>query len=735
MRIKIETKIGGVLLIFFIELIIFTYSVYVIDKRHNQDHLKLHKSAEKMQLLKNLQIGLAQVVMPANDFLIPGGSPDEPENFKILSGNVEGLIKKINDIKFGNVEEGRLMKHIEKEYIELKNTALQIFSISDAIGNIEAGKLMEKMDAVADDVIRDAENFSRFIHSENLQIEAKSDMTKTLFSLVMLIGIMMNIIFILGLWFFFKRTISSPIIHLRDTALEIAHGDMKKRVDIKLKDEIGELGTVFNYMVDALRASEEDIRQDSQIQGILNKLLKISLENIPLEEVLKKAISYLTPWSKVMPKGGIFLVEDKPGVLVLKAQQGLSAEIQTMCASVPFGRCLCGKAVLSGEIIFSGHIDERHENQYKGIMPHGHYCVPIISMDKEILGMINLYLDEGHQANDKEKEFLHAVANILAGIIERKKIEEHQKLTLKDLEDSRRAIKNTAEDLMESNEILEYQKKSLEDVNKELDDFTYIVSHDLKEPLRSIDAYSKFIIDDYKDKLSEEGRHYLERVRANTERMKKLIEDLLEISRLKKRGSTIEEVETAELITEVKMRLEYAIKQKGVEIIIKGKLPKIFCDRIRLTEVFLNLISNAIKFNDKQKPVIEIGYDDQGDLHKFYIKDNGIGIKEEYFEKIFEIFQRLGKREDVEGTGAGLTIVKKIIQIHKGDIWVESKPGEGSVFYFTIPKDRSVILGKKLIGEILLERKLVTEDDIKKALEEQQRMGRINKGGQDGRGT
>ncbi|HAZ10822.1 MAG TPA: two-component sensor histidine kinase [Candidatus Omnitrophica bacterium] len=306
---------------------------------------------------------------------------------------------------------------------------------------------------------------------------------------------------------------------------------------------------------------------------------------------------------------------------------------------------------------------------------------------------------------------------------------------MQDLEGSRRAMKNIAEDLTESKEILEYQKKILEDVNKELDDFTYIVSHDLKEPLRSIDAYSKFIIDDYKDKLSEEGRHYLERVRANTERMKKLIEDLLEISRLKKRGSTIEEVETEELITEVKMRLEYAIKQKGVEIIIKDKLPKIFCDRVRLTEVFLNLISNAIKFNDKQKPVIEIGYDDQGDLHKFYIKDNGIGIKEEYFEKIFEIFQRLGKREDVEGTGAGLTIVKKIIQIHKGNIWVESKPGEGSVFYFTIPKDRSMILGKKLIGEILLERKLVTEDDIKKALEEQQRMGRINKGEQDGRGT
>ncbi|MDD5155906.1 MAG: PAS domain S-box protein, partial [Candidatus Omnitrophica bacterium] len=169
-----------------------------------------------------------------------------------------------------------------------------------------------------------------------------------------------------------------------------------------------------------------------------------------------------------------------------------------------------------------------------------------------------------------------------------------------ELEDSRRAIKNVAEDLAESKEILEYQNKSLEDINKELDDFTYIVSHDLKEPLRSIDAYSKFITEDYRDKLGEEARHYLERIRTNTERMQKLIEDLLEISRLKRKGSTIEEVGAEELIGEVKMRLEYAIKQKGAQIIIKDSLPDIFCDRVRFTEVFLNLISNALKFNDKE---------------------------------------------------------------------------------------------------------------------------------------
>lgn len=353
-------------------------------------------------------------------------------------------------------------------------------------------------------------------------------------------------------------------------------------------------------------------------------------------------------------------------------------------------------------------------------------------------------IQERTQALTKANESLKNEIAVRIKIEEEKEIlikefelnQEALKLQKQDLEDSRRAIKNVAADLMQSKEILEYQNKSLEEINKELDDFTYIVSHDLKEPLRSIDAYSKFMADDYQDKLTEEGKHYLERIRSNSERMKKLIEDLLEISRLKMKGSIIDEVESGELVNEARARLEYSIKQKNVEVIIKENLPRIFCDRVRLTEVFLNLISNAIKFNDKQKPVIEVGYSDKENFYEFYVKDNGIGIAKEYFDKIFEIFQRLGRREDTEGTGAGLTIVKKIVQVHKGRVWVESTPKEGTVFYFTIPKEKSVILGKKMLGEILLEQKLVTEEDIKRALEAQQKMERESqrdeKGGGEG---
>jgi PAS domain S-box-containing protein len=528
---------------------------------------------------------------------------------------------------------------------------------------------------------------------------------------VALLTVFFSIILAVALSIYFSKRITRPILKLRDTAIKIGKGHLDMRIEVNTKNEIGDLARAFNEMAGDLQQTTVSI------------------------EVLK---SEQKKFNDVVINSGDWIWE-------------VDAEGRYIYSS-PLVENIMGYK--QEEILGRYFYDFFHPSVKEALK---NAALKIFSQKKKLINMLNYNIRK-----DGCKIILETNATPIIGnngsllgyrgidrdVTERVKAEEIKEQMIKELkdqqellkrqkqeaEDSRRAIKNVAEDLKESKDILEYQKTSLESINKELDDFTYIVSHDLKEPLRSIDAYSKFVVDDYKDKLGEEGKHYLERVRANTERMKRLIEDLLEISRLKKRGGVIEEVEAADLVEEAKMRLEYSIKQKGVKIEIRDSLPRIFCDRIRLAEVFLNLISNAVKFNDKQNPVIEIGYNDEGNLHKFYVKDNGIGIKDEYFEKIFEIFQRLGKREDVEGTGAGLTIVKKIIQIHKGNIWLESKYGEGSVFYFTIPKEKSAILGKKLIGEILLEKKLITKEDIKKALEEQKKADRPERGGHnDGR--
>lgn len=157
---------------------------------------------------------------------------------------------------------------------------------------------------------------------------------------------------------------------------------------------------------------------------VLNKLLSISLEDISLEEMLGLVIENVIflPWFELESKGGIFLVEEDPDVLVMKAQRGLSDQIQKMCARIPFGKCLCGRAAVSGTVEFADCMDERHDTRYRDMPPHGHYCVPIIFMGK-VLGVIVLYIKEGHLRNEREEEFLLAVADVVAGIIRRKQSE------------------------------------------------------------------------------------------------------------------------------------------------------------------------------------------------------------------------------------------------------------------------------------------------------------------------
>ncbi|MCG8431700.1 MAG: PAS domain-containing protein, partial [Candidatus Omnitrophica bacterium] len=237
----------------------------------------------------------------------------------------------------------------------------------------------------------------------------------------------------------------------------------------------------------------------------------------------------------------------------------------------------------------------------------------------------------------------------------------------------------------------------IELINRELDDFTYIVSHDLKEPLRSIDAFTKFIIDDNKELINDEGKLYLDRIRVNASRMQRLIDDLLELSRLERTTNPFSPVPLEEIIKDVQFRLEIAIREKSAQIVTRGTLPVIPCDRVRLTEVFANLISNAIKFTDGKQPLIEIGAEEKPDVYRVYVKDNGPGIEKKYQEKIFALFQRLTKTQDIAGTGAGLAIVKKIVQLHGGEIWVESAPGQGSSFFFTLAKKQNNGGGKEYV--------------------------------------
>lgn len=246
------------------------------------------------------------------------------------------------------------------------------------------------------------------------------------------------------------------------------------------------------------------------------------------------------------------------------------------------------------------------------------------------------------------------------------------------------AILNIARDITERVRLA----KDLENRIKELDDFTYVVSHDLKEPLISVEGFSKILQSDYQDTIGSEGKEFLDLIAGATTRMKGLIDDLLLLSRVGRPIETFKPVSIKKVVDEVKAEMEFTIRQRSVCLNVPEYLPRVFGNKTHLKIVFRNLIGNAIKFNDKSTPIIEIGFQSaENNYYLFFVKDNGIGIDKEFHEKIFIIFQRLHPREQYEGTGAGLAIVKKIIETHKGTIWVESHVGEGSIFFFTLPRE------------------------------------------------
>ncbi len=236
--------------------------------------------------------------------------------------------------------------------------------------------------------------------------------------------------------------------------------------------------------------------------------------------------------------------------------------------------------------------------------------------------------------------------------------------------------------------------------NKELEDFAYIVSHDLKEPLRGIYNYATFVKEDYEDKLDEEGRDKLDTLVRLSQRMEALINDILKYARLGRENMDVKAVDLNTILKEVLDNLQILIQESNVDVQFSTNLPIIACDSTLVKEVFQNLIANGIKYNDKPEKKIVIGFNSREGLSNgngnvsneshsdvFYVKDNGIGIDEKYFESIFRIFKRLnGRKKFGDGTGAGTTIVKKIIEKHKGKIWLESTLGEGSTFYFTLEK-------------------------------------------------
>ncbi len=353
----------------------------------------------------------------------------------------------------------------------------------------------------------------------------------------------------------------------------------------------------------------------------------------------------------------IWTLDAAESTLELQASAGLYTHIDGGHRAVPVGKFKIGRIAaersphLTNDVQNDPRVSDREWAKREGMIAFAGY--PLL-VDGRVLGVLAMFAQR--QLEVDTLNALAGIADTVAQGIARRRAEEE----------------------------LEHRMEELSRSNAELEQFAYVASHDLQEPLRVIASYNQLLARRYKGKLDEDADEFIGYTVEGVTRMQRLINDLLAYSRVGTQGRPFSEVDLGAVLDVAKENLEQAISDENATI-VHGALPRVYGDEGQLLQLVQNLLSNAIKFHGEQPPQIDVQARQEGAQWVISMKDNGIGMESQYLDRIFVIFQRLHPREKYPGTGIGLAICKKIIERHGGRIWVESNPGEGSTVSFSMP--------------------------------------------------
>ncbi len=404
--------------------------------------------------------------------------------------------------------------------------------------------------------------------------------------------------------------------------------------------------------------AQEQIERNYHIQRVMNILLKSSLEPVPLDVQLDSALDLIlsVPYLSLQAKASIYLVEGEPKELALKSERGMTLQERTSCGKVPMGKCLCGRAAAECEVVFADCVGEGHEIRFEEMSAHGHYCVPIISGGKP-LGLINVHVQQWHKRDTSEEAFLSAVANTLAGVIERRRAEEEKG--------------RLQERLVQSEKLAALGR------------ITANVAHEIRNPLTSVGGFARRLQKRLTEGTAE--RQYADSIVSEVSALENILREVLGYSRVPVPRFSRENI--ADVLDDVLKMYEGILTEHAIKVEkAYVDVPEVRIDREQVKEVVGNIILNAIDAMPAGGTLaVATAREQVNDIPHaaVHISDTGEGIPEKNMDKIFEPFftTRVAKR----GIGLGLSISKKIMEDHGGFIAVKSIIGKGSTVSLFFP--------------------------------------------------
>jgi signal transduction histidine kinase len=444
------------------------------------------------------------------------------------------------------------------------------------------------------------------------------------------------------------------IIHLASKSMD-HFNDEKKEYLMAIARLIGIVVENGELLHSSVQHAEELKRSNQELSALYAALAPIS-PDIEVREVLAGIIERLQ-LATGADAASIRMLDNNDGSFYYPAQKGFSQEFLIANPILESGSA-DERVFTSGEPIVAENIAADARIKRKRQLQYGFNSCALLplAVGNEVRGIIHLASRQtGYFAGEKE-DYLMAIARLMGIVIENNAL----------LQSSVRA----AEELRRS--------------NKELEQFAYVASHDLQEPLRMVTGYTQLLAKRYGDSLDQKAKEYIGFAVDGAKRMQGLIEDLLTYSRVGSRGEAFASTDCEAVLGKTLAGLRVGIQECGATV-SHDPLPTVMGDEFQLGQLFQNLLGNALKYRDSKAPQVHVSCKQETEQWTFAVQDNGIGIEPQYRERIFQIFQRLHTREEYEGSGIGLAICKKIVERHGGKIWVESELGKGATFYFTIP--------------------------------------------------